>query len=192
MSRFSSLKQFEAFTNAEWEYFVQMKSSPHPVSFPNGLPYCLASQDLSDLQERSLPNRGWNIFQRGLEKQLSWLGVVAHKLASHTCTPGGGRDVRSAWSTQWVLGQPELLLRLCLRKGERTRKKERRKEPCCAQLEHSTQRPLSLCGTGLGYPHWSSLAIPAIRSFCLLPGFLTLTLPIHTPWLQALQSFHFL
>lgn len=161
-----------------------------PVSFPNGLPYCLAFQDLSDLQERSLPNRDWNIvIPEGAWKTATLVGC-GETQACPTCTPRGGRDTRSAWSTQWVLGQPELLVRLS-QKGWNDWKKERRKEPCCAQLEHCTQHPLTLCGTGFSYPHLSSLAIPAIRSFHLLP----VTWPWHylfTSLTPGLQFFNFL
>lgn len=151
-----------------------MKSCP--VSFPNGLLYCLAFQDLSDLQERSLPNRDWDIvIPRGGLKNSSpgWVWW-------HTSLPyphSGGRDMRrSAWSSQRVLGQSGLCNETILQINEEKKKKkttrmkgQKEKEACCAQLEHSTQHQLMLCGTGFCYPHLSSLVILAIRSFCLLP-----------------------
>lgn len=141
-----------------------------PVSFPNGLPYCLAFQDLSDLQERSLPNRGWNIvIPEGAWKTAILVGCggtqacqpYLHSRRRQRCEVGLIYPVSfgPARATSETLSQ----------KRWKDWKKERRKEPCCAQLEHSTRHPLSLCGTGFGYPYWSSLAIPAIRSFRLLP-----------------------
>lgn len=186
MSRFSSLKHFEAFTNAEWEYFVQMKSSPSLslMGYPIVRPFrtCQTSR-----REACQTEAGTLLFQRGAWKTAILVGCGGTQ-ACHTCTPGGGRDVRSAWSTQWVMGQRELLVRLS-QKGRKDWKKKERALLCSARALHSASA-VSLRHR-IGLPSLEQPGYSSNQIFLSSSCFLTLTLPIHTPWLQAYNPFIF-
>lgn len=170
-----------------------MKSCP--VSFPNGLLYCLAFQDLSDLQERSLPNRDWDIvIPRGGLKNSSpgWVWW-------HTSLPyphSGGRDMRrSAWSSQRVLGQSGLCNETILQINEEKKKKKNYKDErtkgkrgllCPARALHSASADAL----------WHRILLPSFEQpgyssnqIFLSPScYPTLTLPIHVP--SGLDSRH--
>lgn len=163
-----------------------------PVSFPNGLPYCLAFQDLSDLQERSLPNRGWNIvIPEGAWKIAILVGCggtqacqpYLHSRRRQRCEVGLIYPVSfgPARATSETLSQKRW-------KGLEKGKKERALL-CSARALHSASA-VSL---------WHRIRLPSLEQpgyssnqIFLSPScFLTLTLPIHKPWLQAYNPFIF-